>query len=213
MNNSYFFAPIIVFFQKIFAHIPSNVIILFFLMLLLSSWQQSVYAEKKWFMSAYLGQASDNRFLDIVVKFDLQPIHSYMAAFTVGKELVTYKDTIRLEAEGQIAKHWGVQSHTELNGVLILRWLPFFWDDYLDTSFGIGDGFSYASDIPVLEKDECEETSRLLNYLMAEFAFEIPKKAFWDLFIRVHHRSGVFGLIHGVTEGSNVLCTGVRYRF
>lgn len=95
---------------------------------------------------------------------------------------------------------------------MILRWLPFFWDDYLDTSFGIGGGLSYASDIPVLETDEYEETSRLLNYLMVEFSFKIPKKTSWDLFIRVHRRSGIFGLINGVTEGSNLLCAGFRYR-
>jgi hypothetical protein len=213
MDNAYLFPSIIIFLQKTYMNIPSNVIILFFLMTVLSSCQQNVYAEKKWFMSAYFGQSSDNRFLDIVSKFDLQPINSRMAAFTLGKELMTYNDTIRFEAEGQITKYWGVQSHAELNGVLILRWLPFFWDDYLDTSFGIGDGLSYASDIPVLETDECEETSRLLNYLMVEFSFEIPKKASWDLFIRVHHRSGIFGLFNGVTEGSNLLGAGVRYKF
>ncbi len=201
-----FYSHIIIFFQKTYVNI------LFCLMSVILGWHQNIYAEEKWFIGAYFGQASDNNFLDIVGKSDLQLIDSYMAALTVGKELMTYNDTICLEAEGQIAKHWGVQSHAELNGVLILRWLPFFWDDYLDTSFGIGDGFSYASDIPVLETDESDETSRLLNYLMVELSFEIPKKASWDLFIRVHHRSGIFGLIRGVTEGSNLICTGVRYR-
>jgi hypothetical protein len=31
--------------------------------------------------------------------------------------------------------------------------------------------------------------------------------------VRVHHRSGVWGLFNGVGRGSNVLVGGVRYRF
>lgn len=212
MNNRYFLTSIAIRIQNFFLRIPSGTIVLLVLIPLLSIWQQRVHADEKWFVSAYFGQASDSRFLDIILKFDHRPINSRMAAFTVGRELTTYRDTLRLEAEGQVAKHWGVQTHAELNGALVLRWLPFFWDDYLDTSFGIGEGLSYASDIPVLETDEDEETSRILNYLMVEFSFEIPKKDSWDLFVRLHHRSGIYGLINGVNEGSNILCAGIRYR-
>lgn len=172
----------------------------------------SVGAAEPWFASIYYGRASDNRFIDIVGTAETEFIDSHMAAFAVGKELMTYKDTVRLEVEGQITKHWGVQDHAEVNAVFVLRWLPFCWDEYLDTNFGIGNGLSYASDIPVLETDESEKTSRLLNYLMLEFAFVVPKRPDWDLFFRLHHRSGVFGLFNGVTEGSNLLCVGFRYR-
>jgi len=192
---------------------PLKIIILVsFIQVLSFTVNRDASAENKWFVSIYFGQASDNRFQDIAGRLDRQFIDSYMAAFSAGKELYTYKDYIRLEAEGQIARHWNIQSHSEVNAQLIIRWLPFFWDDYLDTSLAFGEGLSYATEIPLLETDECDETSNLLNYLMLELSFNIPQKSSWDIFSRIHHRSGVFGLFNNVTEGSNVVCIGLRRR-
>ncbi|OEU60345.1 MAG: hypothetical protein BA870_01685 [Desulfuromonadales bacterium C00003094] len=131
----------------------------------------------------------------------------------VGKGLADYKHYLRLEGEGQVAKHWGEQDHFEFNALLGLRWLPFPWDRYLDTSFAMGAGLSYATDEPEIEVEKNDRTARLLGYLMFELAMVVPRQPNWTLFARVHHRSGAFGLFDGVSGGSNVVGAGLRYTF
>jgi hypothetical protein len=140
-------------------------------------------------------------------------VDTYMGGVIVGKRLWTYKDWLDIEAEGQILRHWGLQEHFEFNALVTFRWLPFPWDRYLDTSFAVGDGLSYATEDPELEIEESDKTSKLMNYLMCELAFAVPRLPRWRVFIRFHHRSGVFGLFNGVSGGSNVAAAGVAYHF
>ena len=96
-----------------------------------------------------------------------------------------------------------------------LRWLPFPWDRYLDTSFAFGNGFSFATADPELEIIDYDknETSQWLYYILVELAFQVPRQLQWDLFVRIHHRSSVFGLIKNVHAGSNFVGLGLRYHF
>jgi hypothetical protein len=144
---------------------------------------------------------------------DREYADSYISALTVGKGVGGYKHYLDLEVEGQIVKHWGDQDHFEFNALLGLRWLPFPWDRYLDTSFAVGEGLSYATDDPEIELEKHDRTARLLNYLMFELAVAVPQRPQWTLFARVHHRSGAFGLFDGVSGGSNVVGAGLRYAF
>ena len=169
------------------------------------------YAENKWFVSVYGGQASNNRLVEIM-GLEHQSTDAHMLAFTGGKELVTFKQYLRLEAEGQVAKHFDRQSHVELNALLILRWLPFPWDQFVDTSVAIGDGLSYAFTDPPLESENDEKTTNMLNYLMFEITVNSPRCDTIQFFARIHHRSGIYGLIEGVTEGSNFICAGIKWR-
>ncbi len=105
-----------------------------------------------------------------------------------------------------------MQKHFELNAILIYRWLKFPWDHILDTSLAIGDGLSYASQKPIIELKK-QKTSRLLNYLMVEIAFNYPNYPKLELFTRIHHRSGIYKLINNVSGGSNFLALGIRYQF
>jgi hypothetical protein len=134
---------------------------------------------------------------------------------SAGRALGVYKTSIQYELEAQLSKHIGDQDHAEINGVFTLRWLPFWWDSYLDTSFAFGNGLSYATKDPALEVRESDddETSKWLYYFLVEMAFEVPKLSNWDLFMRIHHRSSVFGAINNVMAGSNFVGLGVRYRF
>jgi hypothetical protein len=97
--------------------------------------------------------------------------------------------------------------------VIVLRWLSFCWDRYLDTSLAIGNGISYATKIPEIEARKHEETSNILNYLMIEMDFAVPWQSDWSIFARFHHRSGIFGLINDVSGGSNAVGLGLKYTF
>jgi hypothetical protein len=168
----------------------------------------------QWFVSYYAGRYSDTAFNEIV-RFNTEFESSDVHVVSVGKELGIYNNIIQYELEGQFSKHTGDQDHEEINGVFTLRWLPFWWDKYLDTSFAFGNGISYATEDPPLEirDSDDDETSKWLYYFLVEMAFGVPRLSNWDLFLRIHHRSSVFGAINNVMAGSNFVGLGLRYRF
>lgn len=123
------------------------------------------------------------------------------------------RDKLDFELEVQAVKHFGVQEHWEANGLIVLRWLPFPWDDVLDTSFALGEGISHAFDVPELEAIGREDTPKTLNYLLFELAFSPPESPEMAFVVRLHHRSGVFGLVDGKRDASNAIAMGVRFTF
>jgi hypothetical protein len=174
---------------------------------------RGIKADKGWFLSIYGGQVNEDS-LENTLTLNANYVNSYFCAFTAGKKLANYRGNIDIEAGGQIVKHWGIQDHFEFNALIILRWLPFPWDEYLDTSFAVGDGISYATKYPEIEVGKKHPVSqKILNYLMFELAFVVPKKPNWSVFIRLHHRSAMFGLIGGEDGGSNAAGIGFRYTF
>ncbi len=171
-------------------------------------------AEEDWFVSFYAGQYSDTAF-NKIIRFDTDFEDSFVYVFSVGRQLGVWRERIGYEWEAQVGVHTGEQTHQEVNGAFTLRWLPFPWDDFLDTSFAFGNGISYATEDPPLELREGDEnrTSRWLYYFLAEWAFALPDQPQWDLFVRVHHRSSVFGLIDDINTATNFVGLGMRYRF
>lgn len=172
------------------------------------------HAQDRWFASLYGGRFSDNALLDIL-RFQTEIEDSNLYVLSIGKEVGRYKDKIVYELEGQVGFHQGEQSHQELNGAFAIRWQPLPWDRWIDSSIAIGNGLSYATTEPPLEKMDQKDNkaSRLLYYLYAEMAFEPFKETDLEMFIRVHHRSGIFGLINGIDSGSNFIGFGIRYYF
>ncbi len=183
---------------------------LLWLILVIGNHSQALALDNS-FVSLYGGRVCYDDLANILSKREY--VDSYVAVFSAGKGLADYKHYLRLEGEGQVAKHWGVQDHFEVNALLGLRWLPFPWDRYLDTSFAAGAGLSYATDEPEIEIEKNDRTKRLLGYLMFELGVVVPQQPKWTLFARVHHRSGAFGLFDGVSGGSNVVGAGLRYSF
>jgi hypothetical protein len=124
-----------------------------------------------------------------------------------------FDDALSFELEGQVGKWFGNQKNMEFNLPAVIRWSKFPWDDYVDTSFAYGVGPSYATLEPAQEIENEDDTKKFLVYWFAEFAFGPPESA-WAGILRLHHRSGAFGLVadkgHG---GSNTLAAGIKYRF
>lgn len=168
-------------------------------------------------VTAYVGAYSNNALSeDILTLQDIQFENARMGAVAYSEVFDEFlNDHGRWEWELQGAKHWGDQDNEELNALILVRWRQFPWNEVLRTSVAVGDGLSWASEIPALERafhDEGEST-QLLNYLLFEWTFGLPDVPEWDLALRIHHRSGIFGLFDGVTGGSNVLGLGLRYGF
>jgi hypothetical protein len=121
--------------------------------------------------------------------------------------------TLDFGVEAQFAKHFGGQTHGELNGLLVFRWRRFSWNAWLETTCAGGSGVSIALGIPEFELLHHDETSQVLGYLMFEITATLPRYRRWSLVTRIHHRSGAAGFFSSVNGASNALGMGVAYSF
>lgn len=98
-----------------------------------------------------------------------------------------------------------------------VRFDGFPWKHMLYTSVGASIGVDYVSRLPASElptlDDPDRPTSKLLHYFSPEFAFALPEHRQHEMFMRLHHRSGVWGLFDGVHGASDAFVMGYRYRF
>jgi hypothetical protein len=167
-------------------------------------------SKNPWSLTVLGGQYSGSQLLEIPVRLDLKDSHTF--GVSVSKQFAEWTRYMRWEAEFQVLKHFGEQDNWELTGSVNLRWVVFPWNRFVETTAAFGEGLSWASEIPALEKADPtnSENSQLLNYILLEITAAIPESR-WSLVTRIHHRSGVFGLFGH--SGSNVLEAGIRYRF
>lgn len=116
----------------------------------------------------------------------------------------------RIELEGQVLRHFGDQSHWEGTLALMFRTgqIPLFGG--LSVNLGFGEGLSLASERPRLEGSFRVEPSRLLNYLAFEAEFSHASLPGVSFVPRIHHRSGIFGVIAERESGSNFIGAGIR---
>jgi hypothetical protein len=116
----------------------------------------------------------------------------------------------RIELEGQVLRHFGEQSHWEGTIALMFRTgqIPLFGG--LSVNLAFGEGLSYASERPRLEGSFRVEPTRFLNYLAFEAEFSHASLPGVYFVPRIHHRSGIFGLIAERESGSNFIGAGIR---
>jgi hypothetical protein len=117
-----------------------------------------------------------------------------------------------IELEGQIGRHFGFQDHGEVTLALLWRSrdlaIP-LTDGRLN--FAIGEGLSYALARPTYEGVvHDEEPRKFLNYLAFEAEFSHPSLPGVSVVPRVHHRSGIFGVIAPRGSGSDFVGIGLR---
>ena len=167
-----------------------------------------------WAVSFYGGITADNSdtLSDIFAFHASYSDDDSLVVAALSREVYRYEQYLSLEVEGQVGRHFGDGgSFWEFVGLGMVRWLPFPWDDYVDTSLGIGAGLSYYTEISEMEKERDEDAQHLLGYLAFELTFGLPQYPRWDIMLRLHHRSGLQEVI-GDSE-SNFLCVGLRYAF
>jgi len=164
-------------------------------------------------LSVYSGRMTDGDFGDAISgKSDF--IDAYVVVGALSWTFARYfEDALSFELEGQIGKWWGDQNNVEFNLPVAIRWSKFPWNHYVLTSLAYGLGPSYATEKPDAEIDLHDTTKKFLVYWFGEIAFGPPQSK-WAGILRIHHRSGAFGLIadHG-EGGSNTLAAGLKYRF
>lgn len=168
--------------------------------------------DHQWALSLYGGiHASDT--LHDIISFDADYSNdNNILVAGVAREVYRYRQELSFEIEGQIGRHFGDDvSHWEFVALGLGRWHAFPWDDLLNTSIAIGVGVSAYTEISNVERYRNEEAQRWLGYLAFELTFGLPQLPRWDLLMRIHHRSGMGGVIG---EGSSeYACIGFKYAF
>jgi hypothetical protein len=176
----------------------------------------SVRAEEtaEWAMTGYVGRiTSVNAWHDIFLNpDDFEFADAYLAAFALSHPLRRYHgDDLGLETEGQVVYNFGDQSHWEFNALLAARWYRFPWNDSVETTVAFGAGLSWAAEVPEVEVELEGSSEQLLIYWHLEMTLARPG-ARWATILRLHHRSGGFGLLAD-DGGMNALCVGLTRRF
>ncbi len=143
-------------------------------------------------------------------------LNHYIVALTASKEIWRAEAfPLALEIDGVIGQQFGMASITEIAFAPVLRWGWFPWNNLLHTDFRAGPlGVSYTTAISPLERGASGEGSRWLNFLMLELDFSLPNDRSKEVFMRLHHRCDVYGLLnsHGA-NGEDFLVFGYRRHF
>lgn len=168
-------------------------------------------AEQLYALNLYAGRLTSNHWEEFFGS-ELDFKDSYLVTAALARRIGVYGDLASFEIEGQIVKHFNIQTHWELNALVAARWEAFWWDDVLDTSVAFGLGPSYATEKPEIETENYGDTSRFMIYWMLELALGLPDYPRVALITRIHHRSDAFGLIAD-GGGSNALAFGLKWRF
>lgn len=112
--------------------------------------------------------------------------------------------------EAQVVKHFGAQTHVEVNLPAVVRYRFRNPPVPLD-SLAFGLGLSHATQVPRIEIEREGQSRRTLFYWTAEAAFRTPREDLTAV-IRLHHRSSGFGYF-GDSGSSNAVVLGIRRRF
>ena len=113
-----------------------------------------------------------------------------------------------------LLKHSGLQTNWEA-GLAYTLSTPSLRLGSITTSLKVGGGFSHAFSRPSYEDGPFAEPNRRYRsqfLLLIENHWQLSQDDRWSLVFRVHHRSGVYGLIAPRNVGSNFLAVGIERR-
>lgn len=166
-------------------------------------------------ITGYMGPSVTSNFTSIfVTPQNLSYEATFIAAMAYNYEVWRLTDHLSMEFEGNIARRFGNANLWEFAATALVRWDNLPWNDKIYTTLGVAIGPSYATKITESERVQAGgEGSKILNTFTPEITFAPPDNQDLTWVFRVHHRSGVFGLINNVYGGSSFITGGLRYRF
>ncbi|MDP1709034.1 MAG: hypothetical protein Q8L89_08245 [Gammaproteobacteria bacterium] len=164
-------------------------------------------------LTVFVGQSTRNHWEDFFVSpGSLDFASSGLLAGALSRPLARYRDgDLTLEMEGQVVKHFGQQTHWELNAPLAARWHRFPWNGTVATTAAFGVGPSWSSRTPPLEVETRGGSQPWLFHWFMELTLGPPGED-WAVSLRLHHRSSGFGLA-GERGGLDTLTLGIRKTF
>ncbi|MCW7752702.1 hypothetical protein OOT00_01725 [Desulfobotulus sp. H1] len=164
-------------------------------------------------VTVFAGQSTRNVWEDFFLSpASLDFADSRIAACALSYTFIRIPDRyVSFELEGQIVRHWGIQSHWEANLPVVIRYHGLPLRDRIRSSVAFGVGPSWSSDTPPLEVETRDDSSPVLFHWFMELTAG-PARAPWMLSVRLHHRSTGFGLMAD-KGGLDTLVGGIRWDF
>ena len=136
---------------------------------------------------------------------------------TVSRRIVTLFHAIDIEAEAGVAQRFGNMRESEVWGAFYVRYTEFPWNSFVRTTVALSTGLNYASGISDFEKEAGKLNppggSHVMHYFSPEVTFALPEKPDRQLVVRLHHRSGAYGVVSGAFSGATYLTVGLRAWF
>jgi len=167
----------------------------------------------KWSLVSYTGRSNTADLLELVrLRFEKWEPY-YIIGLGLNYKLSSDEKYYSFEWSNQIVKHLENFSLFEFDTLITFRWLWFPWNEFMPTTLAFGEGFSQTTGHPSSERISQGIRAKFLNYLSTEVTFSLPDSPDWALLARIHHRSGIYGLISNVSGGSNYVSLGVMKRF
>lgn len=175
--------------------------------------------DAKWSAMLFGGQLSGNAFgrtLNPTSKVNRLNIYFTGAVFNRRLYGGNYFD---IEAEGGVGHQYSTSvsgnNSPQVWGALYLRYKYFPWNKFARTTVAVNTGLNYSFKKTAFEAAEgrADGTRRLLHYLAPEITFSLPKYQDWELVFRLHHRSGIYGLLGCSSCGTNFVTVGLRKHF
>jgi hypothetical protein len=176
--------------------------------------------DKKWFFTIYGGTGTNSSLGQTLTGKTSEFYDSFFngenyIGLEIGRKIANLGKNFQIEVTGQARQHFNEADYLALETALVLRWHIARNSNFLNASLAVGDGLSYVTDLPQVEANRPNsfKKSNLLNYVLIETTFSLPKNPNWSLVLRLNHRSGVFGIFNGARDGSNNLSVGIRHSF
>jgi hypothetical protein len=163
----------------------------------------------------YAGELYKSEYLWVLFKpKDIQFSSSYLVAANFDYRLYKFPGIpLQFEGEFDVAKRFHGADEVDIVLAPFLRWTSFPWNKFLYTNARLSAlGLSYATGVSSWELQNSGNShgSNLQQFGSVEMTFAARENARSEVFVRVHHRSGIYGLINGVSGGSNYLSLGLR---
>ena len=179
----------------------------------------SIQSHAEEYISAYGGKGLNHNFMElpgVVLKGDVDFEPSWMAAVSYKHDCATLEwiESLGVTAycESILVKHWGLQHQWEADLAYQLvspRWAV----SAVDLQIAAAMGGSYAFGTPEYEDGSVsnpEKRYRFLNFNAYDFIVK-PRNHEWYAFMRIHHRSGIYGLVAPRNVGSNFFSLGLSF--
>lgn len=180
-----------------------------------------------WRIGVYSGQWADTRLPHLpynTATGRLTFSKSYVHSVILSKHLMTSDVFIpgtaiglsdaQIELESTTSVHSGHQTHQELTLGIMLRSRKINSHGFGWFSLGWANGLSYALREPSFEygrrRIRGQDTVQLQYYMGFEAEYTHASWRHFSVFARLHHRSGIYGVISPSKTGSNLLGLGVR---
>lgn len=139
----------------------------------------------------------------------------HFIGLTFSRRAGTLWGHVDLEPEIGFGQRYGIQDESEVWAALFFRYHGFPWDKYIVTTIAASTGLNFASGVSQVEKERARdgEGDQLMHYFAPEVTFALPSAPQNQFFFRMHHRSGVFGLVSDAFGGAQYGTVGLRIWF